>query len=105
MTYSTIIGVLLIAISAAMYYFTNLDVTRLFSDKEFLVGITGGAGIGFIFGGFLGWLYKFKSVNKANARIADEEKRKVAEQKAQAIAAQEAAKLAEQKSKEESGLF
>ena len=81
MTYSTIIGVLLIAISATMYYFTNLDVSRIFSDKEFLVGITGGAGIGFILGGFLGWLYKYKAVNKANARIADEEKRKVAEQK------------------------
>ncbi len=104
MTYSTIIGVLLIAISATMYYFTNLDVSRIFSDKEFLVGITGGAGIGFILGGFLGWLYKYKAVNKANARIADEEKRKVAEQKAQAIAAQEAAKLAEQQQKEESGL-
>ena len=104
MTYSTFIGVLLIAISVAMYYFTNLDYTRFFSDKEFLVGITGGAGIGFILGGFLGWLYKYKAVNKANARIADEEKRKVAEQKAQAIAAQEAAKLAEQQQKEESGL-
>ena len=104
MTYSTIIGVLLIAISATMYYFTNLDVSRIFSDKEFLVGITGGAGIGFILGGFLGWLYKYKAVNKANARIADEEKRKVAEQKPQAIAAQEAAKLAEQQQKEESGL-
>ncbi len=104
MIYSTIIGVLLIAISATMYYFTNLDVSRIFSDKEFLVGITGGAGIGFILGGFLGWLYKYKAVNKANARIADEEKRKVAEQKAQAIAAQEAAKLAEQQQKEESGL-
>ena len=105
MTYSTIIGVLLIAISAAMYYFTNLDVSRVFSDKEFLVGITGGAGIGFIFGGFLGWLYKFKSVNKANARIADEEKRKVAEQKAQEAAAKEQAKIDAQQAKEESGLF
>jgi len=79
MTYSTFIGFLLIAISIAMYYFTNLDISRLFSDKEFLVGITGGAGIGFILGGFLGWLYKYKAVNKANAEIANEEKRKVAD--------------------------
>ena len=59
MTYSTFIGVLLIAISVAMYYFTNLDYTRFFSDKEFLVGITGGAGIGFILGGFLGVLIEY----------------------------------------------
>lgn len=105
MTYSTLIGVLLIAISVAMYYFTNLDVSRLFADKEFLVGITGGAGVGFILGGFLGWLYKYKAVNKANARIADEEKRKVAEQKAQEAAAKEQAKLDAQQEKEESGLL
>ena len=105
MTYSTFIGFLLIAISIAMYYFTSLDISRLFSDKEFLVGITGGAGIGFILGGFLGWLYKYKSVNKANAQIANEEKRKVAEQKAQEAAAKEQAKLDAQKEKEESGLL
>ncbi len=105
MTYSTFIGFLLIAISIAMYYFTNLDISRLFSDKEFLVGITGGAGIGFILGGFLGWLYKYKSVNKANAQIANEEKRKVAEQKAQEAAAKEQAKLDAQKEKDESGLL
>lgn len=104
MTYSTLIGALLIAISITMYYFTNLDVSRLFSDKEFLVGITGGAGIGFIFGGFLGWLYKYKSVNKANAKIAEEEKRKVAEQRAQEVAAKEQEKLDLQQEKEESGL-
>ena len=104
MTYSTIIGVLLIAISATMYYFTNLDVSRIFSDKEFLVGITGGAGIGFILGGFLGWLYKYKAVNKANARIADEEKRKVAEQKAQEELAKNQAKIDAQQYKDESGL-
>lgn len=105
MTYSTLIGVLLIAISVAIYYFTNLDVSRLFADKEFLVGITGGAGVGFILGGFLGWLYKYKAVNKANARIADEEKRKVAEQKAQEAVAKEQAKLDAQQEKEESGLL
>ncbi|WP_312556156.1 hypothetical protein [Empedobacter brevis] len=104
MTYSTLIGALLIAISITMYYFTNLDVSRLFSDKEFLVGITGGAGIGFIFGGFIGWLYKYKSVNKANAKIAEEEKRKVAEQRAQEAAAKEQEKLDLQQEKEESGL-
>ncbi len=43
MTYSTFIGFLLIAISVAMYDFTNLDISRLFADKEFLVGIIGGA--------------------------------------------------------------
>ena len=104
MIYSTLIGALLIAISITMYYFTNLDVSRLFSDKEFLVGITGGAGIGFIFGGFLGWLYKYKSVNKANAKIAEEEKRKVAEQRAQEAAAKEQEKLDLQQEKEESEL-
>ena len=104
MTYSTFIGFLLIAISVAMYYFTNLDVSRIFSDKEFLVGITGGAGIGFILGGFLGWLYKYKSVNKANAQIANEEKRKVAEQKAQEELAKNQAKIDAQQYKDESGL-
>lgn len=104
MTYSTIIGVLLIAISFAIYYFTNLDVSRLFSNKEFLVGITGGTGIGFIFGGFLGWLYKYKAENRANARIAEEGKRKIAEQNAQEAAAKEQAKLDAQQFKDESGL-
>lgn len=104
MTYSTIIGVLLIAMSAAIYYFTNLDVSRLFSNKEFLVGITGGAGVGFIFGGFLGWLYKYKAENKANAIIAQEEKRKIAEKKAQEVVDKEQAKLDAQKFKDESGL-
>ena len=104
MTYSTFIGFLLIAISIAMYYFTSLDISRLFSDKEFLVGITGGAGIGFILGGFLGWLYKYKAVNKANAEIANEEKRKVAEQKAQEELAKNQAKIDAQQYKDESGL-
>lgn len=104
MTYSTIIGVLLIAMSAAIYYFTNLDVSRLFSNKEFLVGITGGAGIGFIFGGFLGWLYKYKAENKANAIIAQEEKRKIEEKKAQEVVDKEQAKSDAQKFKNESGL-
>ncbi|WP_333660612.1 hypothetical protein [Chishuiella changwenlii] len=104
MTYSTIIGVLLIAISATIYYFTSLDVSRLFSNKEFLVGITGGAGIGFILGGFLGWLYKYKAENKANAKIAEEEKRKIAEQRAQELAAKEQAKLDAEQFKRDSGL-
>ncbi len=100
MTYSTIIGVLLIAISAAMYYFTHLDFSRLFINKEFLVGLNGGAGIGFIIGGFLGWLYKYKAVKKKNTRIAEEEKRKIEEQKAQELAAEEQAKLEAEKVEE-----
>ncbi len=43
-------------------------------------------------------------MNKANAEIANEEKRKVAEQKAQEAAAKEQAKLDAQQEKEESGL-
>lgn len=83
MTYSTIIGLLLIGISLAMYSFLGLDYSRFFSDKEFLIGITGGAGIGMIIGGFLGWLYKYKAINRQNARIVEEQKIREAEMKAQ----------------------
>ncbi|WP_313373528.1 hypothetical protein [Chishuiella sp.] len=89
MTYTTIIGFLLLAISAVICYFTSLDFSGLFTTKEFLVGITGGAGIGFIIGGFLGWLYKVKAEKKENARIVDEQKQKIAEQKAQELFAKE----------------
>ncbi|WP_313386074.1 hypothetical protein [Chishuiella sp.] len=91
MTYTTIIGFLLLAISAVIFYFTNLDFSGLFFDKEFLVGITGGTGIGFILGGFLGWLYKVKAVKAENNKIVEEQKQKIAEQKAQELFAKEQA--------------
>lgn len=102
MTYSTIIGLLLIGISLAMYSFMGLDYTRFIADKEFVIGITGGAGVGMIIGGFLGWLFKYKAINRKNARIVEEQKLREAEVKAQYAIEQE--ELEKQKQRDTEGL-
>lgn len=58
MKYTTIIGLLLVALGVTAYFFGNSEIGELFGSKEFLIGLLFGAGIGMLLGGFLGWLYK-----------------------------------------------
>ena len=58
MKYTTIIGILLIALGVTAYFFGNSEIGELFGTKEFLIGLLFGGGIGMLLGGFLGWLYK-----------------------------------------------
>ena len=75
MKYTTIIGILLVALGVTAYFFGNSDFGELFGSKEFLIGLLFGSGIGMLLGGFLGWLYKKpyaeKSKNSSSAEPQD----------------------------------
>lgn len=58
MKYTTIIGLLLMALGVTAYFFGNSEIGELFGSKEFLIGLLFGGGTGMLLGGFLGWLYK-----------------------------------------------
>lgn len=58
MKYTTIIGILLIALAVTAYFFGNSDFGELFGSKEFIIGLLFGGGVAMLLGGFLGWLYK-----------------------------------------------
>lgn len=58
MKYTTILGLLLVALGITAYFFGNADFGDLFGSKEFVIGLLLGSGIGLLLGGFLGWLYK-----------------------------------------------
>lgn len=65
MKYTTIIGILLIALGVTAYFFGNSEIGELFGTKEFLIGLLFGSGIGMLLGGFLGWLYKKPHADKS----------------------------------------
>ncbi len=58
MKYTTIIGILLIAIGLVASFVGKIDFGELIAEPEFSLGILFGGGIGILFGGFIGWLYK-----------------------------------------------
>lgn len=58
MKYTTIIGVLLIAIGLVASFVGKISFGELIAEPEFSLGILFGGGIGILLGGFLGWLYK-----------------------------------------------
>lgn len=65
MRYTTIIGLLLVALGVTAYFFGNSEIDELFGSKEFLIGLLFGSGIGLLLGGFLGWLYKKPYADKS----------------------------------------
>lgn len=58
MKYTTIIGILLIAIGLVASFVGKIDFGELIAEPEFSLGILYGGGVGILFGGFIGWLYK-----------------------------------------------
>lgn len=58
MKYTTIIGILLIAIALVSVFIGKIEIGSLIAEPEFALGILFGAGSGFLIGGILGWLYK-----------------------------------------------
>ncbi len=58
MKYTTIIGILLIAIGLVASFVGKIDFGELIAEPSFSLGILFGGGIGILFGGFIGWLYK-----------------------------------------------
>lgn len=72
MSYATILGILLLAISYMMYNTTHSVFNLMIKEYSFVIGIVGGVGIGLILGGFLGWLFKFRKLKKEEQKIADD---------------------------------
>ena len=66
MSYSSIIGVLLLIIAYVMYNTTHSVFELMVKELSFTIGITGGIGLGLIIGGFLGWLFKYRKLKKEN---------------------------------------
>ena len=62
MSYATIIGLLLLALSYVMYSTTHTVFEVMIKEYSFSIGIVGGVGIGLILGGFLGWLFKYRTL-------------------------------------------
>lgn len=58
MKYTTIIGLLLIAIGLVASFVAKTDFKQLITEPDFALGILFGGGIGLLLGGFLGWMYK-----------------------------------------------
>ena len=58
MKYTTIIGILLIAIGIVASFVGKIEFGELFQEPEFLLGLLYGGGVGILFGGLIGWLYK-----------------------------------------------
>jgi len=77
MKYTTIIGILLIALGVTAYFFGNSEIDELFGSKEFLIGLLFGGGIGLLLGGFLGWLYKKPYADKSKKSTSTEADTKV----------------------------
>jgi len=75
MSYATIIGFLLLAISYMIYSTTNQVFAEMVKDYGFVIGVVSGIGFGFILGGFLGWLFKYRSLAKESKKeVANKDK-------------------------------
>jgi len=66
MKYTTIIGILLLAIASVSSFIGKIKLGEIISEPEFSLGIMYGAGLGLLIGGFIGWLYK-----KPNHKISE----------------------------------
>ncbi|MDD3773031.1 MAG: hypothetical protein RBT46_02695 [Weeksellaceae bacterium] len=58
MKYTSIIGILLIAIGLISSFIGKIEFGNLITEPEFALGLLYGGGFGLLSGGFLGWLYK-----------------------------------------------
>ncbi len=71
MKYTTIIGILMIAIGLVASFVGNINFGELIVEPEFSLGILFGGGIGILLGGFIGWLYKKPYASKSNKSVSD----------------------------------
>lgn len=69
MKYTTIIGILLIAIGLVASFVGKIDFGELIAEPEFALGLLYGGGVGMLLGGFLGWLYKKPYVSKSGQKV------------------------------------
>lgn len=58
MRYTTIIGILLIAIGLVSSFIGKINISELLNEPEFALGLLFGGGFGVLIGGLLGWMYK-----------------------------------------------
>ena len=58
MRYTTIIGILLIAIGLVSSFIGKIEFGDLISEPDFALGLLYGGGLGVLIGGLLGWMYK-----------------------------------------------
>lgn len=58
MKYTTIIGILLIAIGIVASFVGKISFGDLLTEPEFVLGLLYGGGLGILFGGIIGWMYK-----------------------------------------------
>lgn len=58
MKYTTIIGILLIAIAVVSTYVGKIKFGDLLTEPQFVLGLLYGGGLGMLIGGIIGWLYK-----------------------------------------------
>ncbi|SMC48903.1 hypothetical protein [Moheibacter sediminis] len=63
MKYTTIIGILLIAIAIVASFVGKIKFGDLLTQPEFVLGLLYGGGLGILIGGIIGWMYKKR--NKA----------------------------------------
>lgn len=68
MRYTTIIGILLIAIGLVASFVGKFVFGDLITEPEFALGLLYGGGLGVLIGGFLGWLYKKPYENKNSSK-------------------------------------
>lgn len=58
MRYTTIIGILLIAIGLVSSFIGKINFSNLVTEPDFALGLLYGGGIGILIGGIVGWMYK-----------------------------------------------
>ncbi len=73
MKYTTIIGILLIAIGIVASFIGKIQFGDLFQEAEFVLGLLYGGGAGFLVGGIIGWMYKKRNAVHTVTRSKTEE--------------------------------
>lgn len=71
MSYSSIIGILLLIMAYVMFNTTHSVFDIMVKELSFSIGIIGGVGIGLILGGFLGWLFKYRKLKKEDRKVEE----------------------------------
>lgn len=68
MSYSSIIGILLLIMAYVMFNTTHSVFDVMVKELSFSIGLLGGVGFGLILGGFLGWLFKYRKLKKEDQK-------------------------------------
>lgn len=74
MRYTTIIGILLIAIGLVSSFIGKINFSDLVTEPDFALGLLYGGGIGILIGGIVGWMYKKPYSNLQNKQHIVEKK-------------------------------